>query len=150
VYPPAVEAHFEKYRSLFASLALIFEVVCHVSGSDPNRPKGKVSEASARIAYAMCKYLQTHAMRLYHPALTASTIAASNLLEHLEAGDIDDGTPTRTIWKRGWHGLSSAQELDAAIEVLEEHGWVRREEVRNKKGGRPSEVLRLHPMLRGE
>jgi hypothetical protein len=79
-YPAAVEAHFLKYRSLFASLALIFEVLRYVSHGAEGRPKGAVGVVAAARAAAWCEYLESHAMRLYRPALVAPVVAASDLL----------------------------------------------------------------------
>jgi hypothetical protein len=149
-YPAAVEAHFLKYRSLFASLALIFEVLRYVSSRNEGRAKGAVGATSAMRAAVWCEYLESHAMRLYHPALMAPTLAANALLERIEAGDVLHGMKTRDIWRKGWQGLATAEDLRQAVEVLEEHGWVRRETVKPAGGGRPSEQLHIHPSLRDE
>jgi hypothetical protein len=149
-YPAAVEAHFLKYRSLFASLALIFEVLEYVSRRDKGRAKGAVGAASAMRAAVWCEYLESHAMRLYHPALMAPVMAAAALLDHIEAGDVTHGMKTRDIWRKGWQGLATADDLRQAVEVLEDHGWVRRKSVKPAGGGRPSEQLHVHPSLRDE
>jgi hypothetical protein len=149
-YPAAVEAHFLKYRSLFASLALIFEVLEYVSRRDEGRAKSAIGAASAMRAAVWCEYLESHAMRLYHPALMAPVMAAVALLEHIEAGDVAHGMKTRDIWRKGWQGLATADDLRRAVEVLEDHGWVRRETVKPAGGGRPSEQLHIHPYLRDE
>ncbi|MBV9455594.1 MAG: DUF3987 domain-containing protein [Rubrobacter sp.] len=149
-YPAAVEAHFLKYRSLFASLALIFEVLRYVSRRGEERGRGAVGAESAARAAVWCEYLESHAMRLYHPALTAPTIAASALLGRIEAGDVVHGMKTRDVWRKGWQGLATAEDLRQAVEVLEEHGWARREMLKPPGGGRPSERLHVHPSLRDE
>jgi hypothetical protein len=149
-YPAAVEAHFLKYRSLFASLALIFEVLRYVSHRDGDKPRGAVESTSAMRAAVWCEYLESHAMRLYHPALMAPVMAAASLLEHIEAGDVTHGVRTRDIWRKGWQSLATANDLREAVEVLEEHGWVRRKTVKPAGGGRPSEQLHIHPALRDE
>jgi hypothetical protein len=149
-YPAAVEAHFLKYRSLFASLALIFEVLRYVSHRDEGRDNGAVGVMSATRAAVWCEYLESHAMRLYHPALMAPVMAAVALLDRIEGGDVIHGMKTRDIWKKGWQGLATAEDLRRAVEVLEEHGWVRRETVKPAGGGRPSEQLHIHPSLRDD
>ncbi len=73
---------------------------------------------------------------------------AADLLERIRAGDVEHGTKTREIWRKGWSGMSSAEELASVIDVLEEHGWARREKVKPAGPGRPSERLLLHPELR--
>jgi putative DNA primase/helicase len=149
-FPAAVEAHFLKYRSLFASLALVFEVLDYVAGEDEERTKGAVGEVAAARAAAWCEFLESHAMRLYHPALMAPIMVAEALLDRIEAGDVAHKTKTRDIWRKGWQGLATAEDLRRALDVLEEHGWVRRETVKPAGGGRPSEQLHIHPRLRDE
>ncbi len=149
-YPAAVEAHFLKYRSLFASLALIFEVLRYVSYRAEDRSRGAVGVESATRAAVWCEYLESHAMRLYHPALMAPTLTASALLERIEGGDVAHGMKTRDIWRKGWQDLATADDLRQALDVLQDHGWVRREMVKPPVGGRPSEHLHVHPSLRDE
>lgn len=145
-YPAAVESHFLKYRSLFASLALIFEAIEFVDGKSEG---GSVSSSSALRAAAWCEYLESHAMRLYHPILTAPTAAAETLLEHIEAGDVAHEAKLRSIYNNGWQGLGTREEVAGAVAILEEYGWVRKVEVKPPGRGRPSEVLHLHPDMRG-
>jgi len=87
-------------------------------------------------------------MRLYHPALMAPVMLASTLLERIEAGDVTHEMKTRDIWRKGWQGLTTAEDLGRAVGVLEKHGWVRRETLKPTGGGRPSERLHIHPCLR--
>ena len=53
-----------KYRSLFAALALIFEVVDYVGNESSGKSVGK---SSAVRAAAWCGYLESHARRVYSP-----------------------------------------------------------------------------------
>jgi hypothetical protein len=55
---------------------------------------------------------------------------------------------TREIWRKGWPGLQSAEDLRKALEILEGLGWVRRFTIKPRGGGRPSERIHLHPDLR--
>jgi hypothetical protein len=144
-YPAALEAHFAKYRSLFASLALIFEVISYVDGESKGHA---ISERSAWRAAAWCEYLESHAKRLYHPALMAPVMSAAALLEKTEDGAVEHRMTPRLIVKKGWEGLSSTDEVREAITILEAHGWVRLVQVKPRGGGRPSEQLFIHPSLR--
>jgi hypothetical protein len=144
-YPAALEAHFAKYRSLFASLSLIFEVVAFVSGESEGYA---VSERSAWRAAAWCEFLESHAKRLYHPALMAPVMAASDLLEKIEEGAVEHGMTPRLIVKKGWEHLSTPDQVRDAIGILEDHGWVRLVEMKPSGGGRPSQQVHIHPDLR--
>ena len=143
--PAAIESHFLKYRSLFASLALVFEAVDFVGGQCAGR---SIGARSALRAVAWCSYLESHAMRVYAPMLNTPLRAAISLLERIEAGEIVHGTKLRDIYNRQWSGLATSEEVAAAIQVLEEHGWARRVKVQPPKGGRPSEVMYIHHDLR--
>jgi len=144
-YPAAVESHFMKYRSLFASLALIFEVVDFLDGESQGRAVGK---ENALRAAAWCTYLESHAMRVYSPTLDSPVRIAIDLFERIEAGDVGHGMKTRDIWRKGWQGMTTAEELREIVDILEEHGWVRRVTVKPSGAGRPSEQILLHPELR--
>jgi hypothetical protein len=146
-YPAAIESHFMKYRSLFASLALIFEAVDFVDNAEG---AGKaVRKMSALRAAAWCEYLESHAMRVYSPTLDVATAAAKTLLDRIEVGDVEHGAKVREIYRNQWSQLTMPEEVAAAIEVLEEHGWVRQVTAKpGPRGGRPSEALHVHPDLR--
>ena len=144
-FPAAVESHFMKYRSLFASLALIFEAVDYVGGESSGNSVGK---ASAMRAAAWCGYLESHAMRVYSPMTDTPLQAAADLLARIQAGEVEHGAKTREIWRKGWRGMTTSEELQEIVDILEDHGWVRRVTVRPEGGGRPSERLHLHPELR--
>jgi hypothetical protein len=144
-YPAAIESHFMKYRSLFASLALVFEVVDFV---DAAGGAGAVRKTSAMRAAAWCDYLESHATRIYSPTLDVATVAAKSLLDRIDLGDVEHGAKVREIYRNQWSSLTTPEEVAAAIDVLVEHGWTRRATVKPKGGGRPSEVLHVHPELR--
>ncbi len=144
-YPAAIESHFMKYRSLFASLALIFEVVDYIGGESNGKVVGKTS---ALRAVVWCEYLESHAMRVYSPTLDVGVVSAKALLDRIDAGDVSHGDKVREIYRNQWSHLTTPEEVAAAIEVLERHGWARRATVKPKGGGRPSETLHVHPDLR--
>ncbi len=145
-YPAALESHFMKYRSLFASLALVFEAIDFIDGVEGAGVA--ITKTNAARAYAWCEYLRLHAVRIFSPMLDTPKRRAEVLLGRIHRGDVEDGAKTRDIWRRGWSRLGTAGDLAEAIAVLEDLGWVRREEVKPNDGGRPSEILRLHPELR--
>ncbi len=87
-------------------------------------------------------------MRVYLPSLDVATIAAKTLFDRVQVGDVEHATKVRDIYNRQWAGLATRDEVNAALEVLEQHGWLRRATVKPHGGGRPSEVVQLHPELR--
>jgi putative DNA primase/helicase len=140
---PAMEAHKSKYRSLFPSLALLIEIADSASEGETATV---VSESSAIKARAWCTYLEDHAKRLYFSAERPEMRSARELVKKLKAGKIDHGIPTRMLYKNEWAGLKDKFEVEGALEVLGILGWLRVH--RFESGGRPSEVVLLHPELR--
>jgi len=156
---PAMESHKSKYRSLMPSLALLIEIADSAEGREivweetgevvreviGDAPKA-VSETSTLRAVAWCEYLESHAQRLYHLAENPSFRAARELLKHLKRGDVEHGEQVRALYRKGWSNLRNRDDVDDALEVLSEYGWCRVLKVGT--GGRPSEVVLLHPDLR--
>jgi len=62
---------------------------------------------------------------------------------------VRDGDTVRHIYNKGWAGLDSADLVCEALRELSELNWARKEQARpTAAGGRPSEIVRLHPSLR--
>jgi len=144
-FPSAFESHLAKYRSLMPSLALLFHLMDFVDGTQESDAVGL--KAALRAA-AWCKYLETHAARLYSSAQNPAMEAARALLERIRKGDVKDGSSIREIYRKQWAKLSSPETVYKAAEVLEGFGWLRVEE--NKTGGRSTKKVHLHPTLRAE
>ncbi len=139
---PAFESHLAKYRSLMPSLALIFHLVAVVTETS----SGPVSLEAAKLAADWCDYLEQHARKIYSPELQPDVTAAHRLAAKIKAGDIQDGQTVREIYRCQWSGLTNAEPVYAGLGILIEYGWVRMEHT--ETGGRPSDVLHIHPDLR--
>jgi len=141
----AIQSHMQKFRSLFASLALIFEAIDFVDGSSEG---GSVSKISAMRAAGWCEYLEGHALRVYSPLIDAPERRAEQLLNKILKGEIKPGANVRGIYRKQWSGLTSHESVVEALEILEGHGWIRIAKLNPSGRGRPTEVLRVHPDLR--
>jgi len=80
----------------------------------------------------------------HSPSAALRPLALARLLGHPER---PAGHVFPDVYRHHWPGLATADEANAAIDVLEAAGWVRAETM--ETGGRPTDVLRLHPELRG-
>jgi hypothetical protein len=138
----AFESHLAKYRSLVPSLALIFYAI-GLASAEESRPA--IAEEYLEKAIRWAEFLEAHARRIYGIALNRGLHAAHALVRKIEKGAVRDGAELRWIYRRGWTLLSSS-DLECALAVLLDAGWIRTEEIRGR--GRPSEILRLHPELR--
>lgn len=143
-HAPAFHAHLAKYPSLMPSLALLFHLI---TLADQNATRLKpISFDAATLAIAWCEYLELHAKKVYAAELSTAVLSAHTLAEKIEQQELVDGDKLRDIYAHRWPGLSTAEEVNAALEILEAAHWVRIEEL--STGGRPSRILRLHPELR--
>ncbi|MFK7826136.1 MAG: DUF3987 domain-containing protein [Oligoflexales bacterium] len=140
-----LESHLSKYRSLMPSLALIFSVIDSFGRGD-SLPLA-IDENATKRAIEWCSFLEKHARKSYGDFLEPETVSGRLLLRKIQSGAVKDYDRCRDIYRHGWKGLASLDELSAAIQRLSEHGWVRTEML-SPPTGRRYEVLRIHPSLR--
>jgi hypothetical protein len=141
----AIQSHMLKFRSLFASLALIFEAIDFVGGSSSG---GSISKISAMRAAGWCEYLESHALRAYSPLMDTPERRAELLLHKILTKEIKPGAKVREIYRKQWSGLKTYESVAEALAILSHHGWVRITKVNPAGRGRPTEVLQVHPELR--
>ena len=146
---PALVSHLAKYRKLVPALALIFALV------DTPESAGLIHDRELIRALAWADYLRTHAERLYAAAVIPETAGAHALLAKIRAGKLQDSDGTQwqafEPWRvsvKGWAGLTSAEAVRKAANVLADYGWLAREAVpTGASGGRPGERFLVHPAL---
>ncbi len=109
----ALEAHLAKYRSLVPSLALVIHLT--------EKSEGPVNTLPLIRAIAWVEYLETHAHRIYSPAITPDMDAARALSKRIKAGDVGARFSLREVYNRGWSGLSTRDKAFAAVQVLIDH-----------------------------
>ena len=141
VQTPAFESHLAKYRSLMPSLALIFQLVETLDGTS------EVGLEAAQNGADWCDFLETHAAKIYASELHPDRAAATALADKIRTTAIEHGTTLREIYNHNWSGLSSPEIVKQGLNLLAQRNWLRLSKA--ETGGRPSEVIRLHPGLRG-
>ncbi|MBC8143183.1 MAG: DUF3987 domain-containing protein, partial [Armatimonadetes bacterium] len=137
---PALTEHLAKYRSLMPSLALLL----HLAGDYP--ALGCVPLDCANRAIAWCAFLEAHARRIYGAANDAPMEAAELLAARIKASLPNPFTP-RSVAKKGWQGLTDTESVRAALDVLDDRGWVKVVERKPEGGGRPSVEVWINPSL---
>jgi Protein of unknown function (DUF3987) len=131
---PLMVEHFGKFRSLMASLALIFHLIDMADG----KQAGPVSEQAARLAVQWCDYLESHARRIYAMSDNPEHAAAVKLARKIKAGKLPSPFTIKTVYDKGWHGLKDRLELQAACDILIDESWLSIiEKPVGKQGGRP-------------
>lgn len=141
---PAFHAHLSKYPSLMPKLALLFHLVDVAAG----KASGPVSVDAADLAADWCDFLELHARKLYALELNREGAGAHALAERIRQGEISDGQNVSDIYRHKWAGLTTAEEVSAALSTLEAHHWLRVEEIPNE-GARPTRLIRLNPSAVG-
>lgn len=132
---PHLESHLAKYASLMPSIALI----THIAEGDPETP---VSYDAAHKATQWCDYLESHARRIYgledDPKYGARMLAK-------RLGSLPNPFQTKDFIHNGWSGLTNAAEINRALTVLCEHGYLiaKTEETRTK----PKTLYHINPKV---
>jgi putative DNA primase/helicase len=139
---PLVESHLAKYRSLMPSLALLFHLVEVADG----KPSGPVTLEAALLAAAWCDYLEAHARRIYASVAEADVDSARSLIVRIEGGAVTSPFSPRDVYRHGWSNLKNAEEVNRAVAILEDHGWVQCVESR-QTGGAPRTDVHIHPSI---
>ncbi len=143
---PSLESHLAKYRSLVPTLALIAYLVETLGRG--NRLEA-VDVPSIHQAIQWCRYLETHARRLYASREDPSMDSARALLARIRSGVLINGFSLRDVYHgKHWMHLDNSEKVEKAIKILEEFGWVKVEVL--KTGGHPSKKIHIHPNLRGQ
>ena len=131
----ARQSHFAKYRSLVPALALLFHLL--------DRHVDSVCVQCLARAVSFTEYLRSHADRIYASVSGHDYAAVRLLAERLLDGQLPNGFSCRTLTLKGWSGLASKEQAQAAIDALVEFGWLIETETRT--GGRPAVKYSLNP-----
>jgi len=108
--------HFSKYRSLFPSLAAIFQIIEDTTSLT-------ITALNARRAEVMCRWLAEHALRIFQSVWASE--GAQTLAEHVEAGDLGESFAYRDVRLHRWSHLGTRYEILNAIEALIAANWIR-------------------------
>jgi hypothetical protein len=153
---PVLAAHLGKYRSLMPSLALIFHLIAYVSSGsssygDAEKKFSEVGLEEVVLACEWCNYLEQHAQRVYQAEVSPGLDTAHRLAEKVQRGRIQHGESVRGIYRHEWSGLTTNSQVMRGLEDLESAGWVRVVSHQPPGGpGAPTQVVHLHPALRGK
>ncbi len=112
--PDEVLAHLSKYRSLCPSIALLL----HLADGE----LGPVSLEATQTAIEWCKYLESHARRMYAAGRGEDCSGAKALLGH--RGDLPEWWEARTVYRKQWGMLDNKDRVLQAIAVLDGFGWI--------------------------
>ena len=135
---PLMQQHFGKFEKLFCALALILHLA--------EGRIGPVQADTAVRASAWCQYLEGHARRVYGLVETGRVVTAAMVGRRLAEGRLLDGFTARDVVRKGWAGISTSMQAEAALAVLDERGWVRSVDIEDH--GRPTTRYYINPLIR--
>jgi hypothetical protein len=123
------------------TLALLFELADWASGHGGGEA---VSLAHARQAAAWCKYLESHAHRVYSCIVSPELRAARELAEKIKAKKLAPVFSVRDVYIKNWSSLGTPESARAACRILEDADWIG-QLYEAPSRGRPSEVYETNP-----
>ena len=122
---PIIKQHLAKFDSLFNALALILHLVeCAATGH-----RGPVAKAAALRAAGWCEFLEAHARRCYGLLVDDGLRSAQALAGKVRKGKLLDGFTARDVRRNRWRYLTSDKAIQAALDWLEDEGWLRGDQV---------------------
>ncbi len=138
---PLMVQHLAKFERLFCTIALILHLA--------EGRIGPVLVDSATRAAAWCHYLEGHARRVYALVEVAKVTAAQTLSRRLQDRKLPvDGFTVREVVRKGWTGLKTNLQVEAALSVLEDHHWVSSSDIAEGVG-RPTTKFYVNPRIFG-
>lgn len=136
---PLMQQHLAKFEKLFCAVALIL----WIGGGSV----GQIGSSAAARAAAWCDYLAGHARRVYALVEAARVEGARTVAKRIIEGKLPDGFTARDLYKRGWQGIRTGRDAEAALAVLEDHDWVIGHEIDDQQG-RPTTRYYINPKAR--
>ena len=136
---PTLEAHFSKYPSMIAALALVIHLV--------DDGFGPVNLDATKKAVAWAQYLARHAKRAYGAADNSAALAGKTLADKITKGGLMSGFTVRDVKRKGWQNLVKDDDVRAALEWLVDTNWIVGED--RKGSGRPTTVYTINPKVQG-
>ncbi|MFK7827511.1 MAG: DUF3987 domain-containing protein [Oligoflexales bacterium] len=136
---PAFESHLSKYRSLLPSLSLIFQLC------DESKAHKEVGLDALELSLKWLILLEEHARKVYSSIIQSDITAARALGKKIIDGQIKDGSSVRSIYRKHWSSLDTPKQVDKALTVLEDLGWLSVQQV--KINYRAKDEVRLNPNL---
>jgi len=140
---PLMVEHFGKFRSLMPSLALIFHCIDIADG----KARGHVSAQSALLAVEWCKYLESHARRIYAMAESPEHEAAIKLADKIKTKALPSPFTVKDVYGKHWHGLADKLEVESACNILIDESWLRMQRKPKTTGRPPLPDYHINPVF---
>jgi hypothetical protein len=133
MYLNAFLDNISKFKTVVLKLSLTFHLLKHAGENIPP----KVDVITLLRALSWVEYLRPQIAQLYQPPaakkgskpaavanVTTDVDVASKLLKKIASGAIKDGDTAASVKNNGWSGMKDKEQLESALELLAEHGWI--------------------------
>jgi putative DNA primase/helicase len=136
-----MRAHLSKYPKLMPTLALLL--------SRADNQEDAVPLLHTEQAVRWCNFLEAHAQRLYSRQIDPAMAGAIRLAREIRKGfgGEERKFTVRAVYRNHWSDLEDADQVRAALQILQEYGWVRAA-VRDGQMGRPAEEWEINPRVK--
>jgi len=138
----SMESHLSKFPQLMPALALLIHVAEHVSRDDM-QTLTNVSKEAALKAVKWCEFLESHARRIYAMGDSVGVGSAKKVIQQVVNGKLASPFKLGDLQRKNLAGLKGEQ-AKAALELLEQYGWIKMHIQANPRG-KPTEEYTLHP-----
>lgn len=135
---PLLRQHFAKFEKLYCAISLILHLA--------EGRIGPIQADTAMRAVAWTTYLAGHARRVYGLLEAAKVGAAQTLAARIAAGKLVDGFTVRDTLRKGWAALGTVRQVEQALVVLEDLGYVVGVESTDGLPGRPTVRYAINPL----
>jgi hypothetical protein len=163
----AKKSHMSKWHGMMPRVAALLQLVDSVtpvravnldSGGTTATPQYGVASGHLRIdlqhtqmAIELFRYLESHMHRVYDSGYSRWQQAEAALAARIHNDELPDGMTARDIHRKHWAGMTKArvEDIEMALETLEELGWVRSAIASTPQGGRPTRRWEINPAAKG-
>ena len=139
----AYKSHVGKFGRLVLSLSAQFHIVDSLFNNlSIDRP---IEIKSLELAIGWADYMAYQAQKMYFSIGKSSS--AKILVSKIKNKEITDGMSVRAIYRKGWSGLQSRDEVLAAFESIDESNWSKIVSESPRGGGAKTDIVRINPKL---
>ena len=142
---PIISQHLSKFDKLFPAIALIL----HLVDCAATERRGPVTANAALQATAWCNYLEAHARRCYGLLVDDGLRSAQALASKVQNSKLQDDFTARDVRRKQWRYLTKGEAVQAALDWLEDDGWLLMKEVggTGPGSGRPTQRYIINPKI---
>ena len=129
--------HLAQFRTLFPALALIFYLFDAMAKNEKLSGDRKVDLISVERAAGFCRWLDSHARRIYGIACRPEVGSAKLILEKIQEGSLGKRFAGRDIYTNGLGGMKTAADVEKPLALLVNCGYLRVERIKPSTNGGP-------------